>query len=49
MPRIIVALQNDFADWEPALLMAAARSYLGCEVLTASPDGKPVVSMGGLN
>lgn len=48
MPRIIVALQNDFADWEPALLMAAARYYLGCEVLTASPDGKPVVSMGGL-
>lgn len=48
MPRIAVALQNDFADWEPALLMAAARYYLGCEVLTASPDGAPVVSMGGL-
>ena len=39
MPRIVVALQADFADWEPALLMAAARYYLGCEVLTASPDG----------
>lgn len=48
MPRIAVALQSDFADWEPALLMAAARYYLGCEVLTASPDGQPVVSMGGL-
>lgn len=48
MPRIVVALQADFADWEPALLMAAARYYLGCEVLTASPDGAPVVSMGGL-
>ena len=48
MPRILVALQSDFADWEPALLMAAARAYLGCEVLTASPDGEPVVSMGGL-
>ncbi|WP_454287760.1 DJ-1/PfpI family protein [Rhizobium arsenicireducens] len=48
MPRIAVALQADFADWEPALLMAAARYYLGCEVLTASPDGQPVVSMGGL-
>ncbi|MBV2183510.1 MAG: DJ-1/PfpI family protein [Rhizobium sp.] len=48
MPRIVVALQEDFADWEPALLMAAARYYLGCEVLTASPDGRPVTSMGGL-
>lgn len=48
MPRIVVALQSDFADWEPALLMAAARAYLGCEVLTASPGGEPVVSMGGL-
>ncbi|HCL66282.1 MAG TPA: glutamine amidotransferase [Rhizobium sp.] len=48
MARIAVALQADFADWEPALLMAAARYYLGCEVLTASPDGKPVTSMGGL-
>ena len=48
MPRIAVALQEDFADWEPALLMAAARYYLGCEVLTASPDGRSVTSMGGL-
>lgn len=48
MPRIAVALQDDFADWEPALLMAVARAYLGCEVLTASPDGRPVTSMGGL-
>ncbi len=48
MTRIAIALQNDFADWEPALLMAAARYYLNCDVVTASPDGAPVVSMGGL-
>lgn len=48
MPRIVIALQNDYADWEPALLMAATRYWLDCEVLTASPDGKPVTSMGGL-
>ncbi|MBA4799105.1 MAG: DJ-1/PfpI family protein [Rhizobiales bacterium] len=48
MPRIVIALQNDYADWEPALLMAAARYWLDCEVVTASPDGKPVTSMGGL-
>ena len=48
MPRIVIALQNDYADWEPALLMAATRYWLNCEVVTASPDGKPVTSMGGL-
>lgn len=48
MPKIAIALQQDFADWEPALLMAAARYYLNCEVLTASPDGESVTSMGGL-
>lgn len=41
MPRIVIALQNDYADWEPALLMAATRYWLDCEVVTASPDGKP--------
>lgn len=48
MPRIVIALQNDYADWEPALLMAATRYWLDCEVVTASADGKPVTSMGGL-
>lgn len=46
--RIAIALTPDFADWECALLMAVARSYLGVEVVTASPDGRPVTSMGGL-
>lgn len=31
MTRIAIALAQDFADWEPALLAAAARSYLGVE------------------
>ena len=48
MKRIAVALTNDFADWECALVSAAARSYLGCKITTASPDGTPVTSMGGL-
>lgn len=47
MTRIAIALTQDFADWEPALLAAAARSYLGVEIVTASPDGQPVTSMGG--
>ena len=48
MTRIAIALAEDFADWECALLMAVARSYLGVEILTATPDGQPVTSMGGL-
>ncbi|MFK3778180.1 type 1 glutamine amidotransferase family protein [Agrobacterium sp. NPDC089420] len=49
MTRIAIALAQDFADWEPALLAAAARSYLGVEIVHATPDGRPVTSMGGLN
>ncbi|MBP1850170.1 DJ-1/PfpI family protein [Rhizobium halophytocola] len=49
MPTLAIALHNDFADWEPALLMAAARGYLGAKIVTASPDGGPVTSMGGLS
>lgn len=48
MTRIAIALSPEFADWEPALLTAAARGYLGVEVVTASPDGQPLISMGGL-
>ncbi|MEH6718013.1 MAG: type 1 glutamine amidotransferase family protein [Aurantimonas endophytica] len=49
MTRIAVALTPDFADWECALLMAVARAYLGVDVVTASPDGGVVSSMGGLH
>lgn len=48
MTRIAIALTEDFADWEPALLTAVARGYLGVEIATASPDGAPVTSMGGM-
>lgn len=48
MARIALALTEEFADWEPALLAAAARGYLGVEIVTATPDGLPVTSMGGL-
>ncbi len=48
MTSIAVALTEDFADWECALLMATARSYLGVTVKTASAEGLPVTSMGGL-
>jgi putative intracellular protease/amidase len=46
--RLGVLLVDGFADWEAALLMAAARGHMGFDVTTASPDGNAVVSMGGL-
>jgi putative intracellular protease/amidase len=49
MTSIVVVLTPEFADWECALLMAVARSYLGVTVKTATSDGRPVTSMGGLN
>jgi len=48
MTRIAIALTPHFADWECAMLMAIARSYLEADVVTASPDGDAIVSMGGL-
>lgn len=49
MARIAIALTPDYADWEIGLLTAVARSFLGADIVTASPDGAPVTSMGGLN
>src|SRR5690606_41497828 len=48
MTRIAIALTPHFADWVCALLMAVASSYLKSDVVTASPDGVAIVSMGGL-
>lgn len=48
MPKLAVLLTDGFADWEAAPLMAAARAFLGVEIATVSPGGRPVISMGGL-
>ncbi|MGE6743385.1 DJ-1/PfpI family protein [Allorhizobium pseudoryzae] len=48
MARIAIALAPDYADWEIGLLSAVARSFLGADIVTATPDGAPVTSMGGL-
>lgn len=48
MTKLAVLLTDRFADWECALLMATARSYYGFDVFTASPDGNPITSAGGL-
>lgn len=48
MTTIAAILTDTFADWEFGLLAAAARGYCGIEIVTASPEGAAVTSMGGL-
>lgn len=48
MTTLLALLTDNFADWELGPLAAAARGYSGIEVVTASPEGRPVTSMGGL-
>ena len=48
MTRILALLTPDYADWEFAMVAAAARGYCDIDVVTASPEGEPVISMGGL-
>lgn len=48
MTRIVTILTEGYADWETALLNAAARSYFQIDTRFATPAGKPVTSSGGL-
>lgn len=48
MTKFVTVLTAGFADWETALLNAAARSYYGIETMVATPGGAPVRSMGGM-
>ncbi|MDQ0319551.1 putative intracellular protease/amidase [Pararhizobium capsulatum DSM 1112] len=46
--KLAIVLTEGFADWECALLMASARGDFGFEIVTATPGGRGVMSMGGL-
>lgn len=48
MPTLAIILTEDYADWEVALLTATGRAHLGFGIVTASPGGALVTSMGGL-
>lgn len=48
MTTIVTILTPGYADWETALLNAAARSYYQVNTLFASPDGEEVISSGGM-
>lgn len=48
MTSIVTILTEGYADWETALLNAAARTYFHIDTRFATPGGKPVTSSGGL-
>lgn len=48
MKRIVTILTEGYADWEIALLTAAARGFYGVDIIHAGPGGRPLVSAGGL-
>ncbi|MDB5614442.1 MAG: glutamine amidotransferase [Devosia sp.] len=48
MTTMVTILTEGYADWETAMLNAAARSFYGIETLFATPGGRQVTSSGGL-
>ncbi|KAA9002699.1 glutamine amidotransferase [Affinibrenneria salicis] len=48
MIRAITILSENFSDWETALINSAGRGYYGFETRFAAPDGRPVLSSGGM-
>ena len=46
--QAIAFLQPGWADWEAGHVLPLLREYFGVEVRAATPDGKPQVSIGGL-
>ncbi|MEP0519332.1 MAG: DJ-1/PfpI family protein [Hyphomicrobiales bacterium] len=48
MPHLAILLTNGYADWECAFLNGIGGAYYGLETQNVSPDGDPVVSLGGL-
>ena len=48
MTTIVTILTEGFADWETALLNAAAHAFYKVETRFATPGGKPVTSSGGM-
>jgi putative intracellular protease/amidase len=49
MTRIVTLLTDGFADWETSLLNGAGRGFYRFDTAYASPGGRPVTSMGGMN
>lgn len=48
MTTMVTILAEGFADWETALLNAAAHAFYKVETKYATPGGTPVTSLGGM-
>lgn len=48
MAKIATVMVDGVADWEIGVVLPAAREWFGDEVVTASIDGRPLDSIGGL-
>ncbi len=48
MGKIAVVLTEGYADWECAYLNGAGRTFYGLDTVAVTPEGRAVVSMGGL-
>ncbi len=48
MAKIATVMVDGVADWEIGLVLPAAREWFGDEVVSASIDGQPLDSIGGL-
>jgi len=45
---VVAAMVDGPADWEMGPVLAAAREWFGMNVVTATEDGAPIVSIGGV-
>ena len=45
---VVVLLQPGAADWEMGPVLPVLKAYFGATIRTASPDGKSVMTMGGV-
>ena len=45
---VVVAMVDGPADWEMGPVLAAVREWFGMDVVTATEDGAPITSIGGV-
>lgn len=48
MPSVTVLMQPGAADWEFAPVLAVLREYFGYTTCIATPDARPITTLGGL-
>ncbi|WP_196260691.1 DJ-1/PfpI family protein [Pelagibacterium limicola] len=48
MTKLAIVFTEGYADWECAHIMAAGREHFAFDIFVATPEGKPVTSLGGV-